>query len=547
MSIRVGFLGGLGEVGRNCAFLEVEGRIAMIDCGLMFPEEDMWGVDLVLPDWRGLLEQRGDDVRCVILTHAHEDHMGGLGYFLRECNVPVYGTDLALAIAAGRVEELGAPKDFRVTPAGDWVEEGPFRFMMIPVSHSVPEGCGVAFDTPEGLVVHTGDFKLDPTPIDSRPTDLPAFARLGERGVRLLLSDSTNAEREGVVPSERTLAASMRSLIREAPGRVIATCFASHLHRVQQIADAGLEDDRYLAFLGRSMERNVRIAGELGALDLPEGRVVAVDEALELPPHRALIVTTGSQGEPFSALTKMAAGRHRWVDIDPTDTVIISATPIPGNETSTSRVISDLMRRGARVFHGRNAHVHVSGHAAAEELKILLNVVRPQTLVPVHGEFRHLRAHAGLGEAMGTPEVLVLEDGDAVVIDGDRTMAERGTLDAGLVYVDGSGVGDVREELLAERGRLSDDGAVVAAVAVDYDTGRLAGGPRLVSRGFADEDGAVLELASEAAAAAADAFADDYAEGGPEGLEAAVKRAVRKAIKSETGRRPEVVAVAQEV
>lgn len=546
MSVRVGFLGGLGEVGRNCAFLEVEGRIAMIDCGLMFPEEDMWGVDLVLPDWRGLLE-RGDDVRCVILTHAHEDHMGGLGYFLRERNVPVYGTELALAIAAGRVEELGAPRDFRVTPVGEWVEESPFRFMMIPVSHSVPEGCGVAFDTPEGLVVHTGDFKLDPTPIDSRPTDLPAFARLGERGVRLLLSDSTNAEREGVVPSERSLGASLRSIIREAPGRVIATCFASHLHRVRQIAAAGLEDDRYLAFLGRSMERNVRIAGELGALDLPESRVVAVDEALEMPPHRALIITTGSQGEPFSALTQMAAGRHRWVDIDPTDTVIISATPIPGNETSTSRVISDLMRRGARVFHGRNAHVHVSGHAAAEELKILLNVVRPRTLVPVHGEFRHLRAHAELGEAMGTPEVLVLEDGDAVVIDGDRTRAERGTLDAGLVYVDGSGVGDVREELLAERGRLSDDGAVVAAVAVDYGTGRLAGGPRLVSRGFADEEGAALAAASEAAAAAVEGFADAYPEEGPEGLEAAVKRAVRKAIKSKTGRRPEVVAVAQEV
>ena len=544
MSVRVGFLGGLGEVGRNCAFLEVEGRIAMIDCGLMFPEEDMWGVDLVLPDWRGLLK-RGDDVRCVILTHAHEDHMGGLGYFLRERNVPVYGTELALAIAAGRVEELGVQKDFRVTPVGEWVEERPFRFMMIPVSHSVPEGCGVAFDTPEGLVVHTGDFKLDPTPIDSRPTDLPAFARLGERGVRLLLSDSTNAEREGVVPSERSLGASLRSIIREAPGRVIATCFASHLHRVRQIAAAGLEDDRYLAFLGRSMERNVRIAGELGALDLPEGRVVGVDEALEMPPHRALIITTGSQGEPFSALTQMAAGRHRWVDIDPTDTVIISATPIPGNETSTSRVISDLMRRGARVFHGRNAHVHVSGHAAAEELKILLNVVRPRTLVPVHGEFRHLRAHAELGEAMGTPEVLVLEDGDAVVIDGDRTRAERGTLDAGLVYVDGSGVGDVREELLAERGRLSDDGAVVAAVAVDYDTGRLAGGPRLVSRGFADEDGAALAAASEAAAAAVGGFADAYPEEGAEGLEAAVKRAVRKAIKSETGRRPEVVAVAQ--
>ena len=542
MSIRVGFLGGLGEVGRNCAFLEVDGRVALIDCGLMFPEEDMWGVDLVLPDWRDLLE-RDDDVRCIILTHAHEDHMGGLGYFLRERNVPVYGTELALAIAAGRVEELGVKKDFRVVSTGCWVEEDPFRFMMIPVSHSVPEGCGVAFDTPEGLVVHTGDFKLDPTPIDSRPTDLPAFARLGEAGVRLLLSDSTNAEREGVVPSEHSLGASLRNIVREAPGRVIATCFASHLHRIQQIADAALADDRYLAFLGRSMERNVRIAGELGALEFPDNRVVGVNEALSLPPHRVMIVTTGSQGEPFSALTKMAAGRHRWVEIDPTDTVVISATPIPGNETSTSRVISDLIRRGAQVFHGRNANVHVSGHAAAEELKILLNLVRPQTLVPVHGEFRHLRAHAALGEAMGTPEVLVLEDGDALVIDGDRTTAERGVLNAGMVYVDGSGVGDVQEEVLVERGRLSDDGVVAVTAAMDYDTGRLEEGPRLVSRGFADEDGTILEAASEAAADALAVFYDNRQRGGTEELEAHVKRVVRKSIKSETGRRPEVIVV----
>lgn len=546
MSVRVGFLGGLGEVGRNCAFLKIKGKTALIDCGLMFPEEDMWGVDLVLPDWRGLLE-RNEDVRCIVLTHAHEDHMGGLGYFLRERNVPVYGTELALAIAAGRVEELGVKKDFRAVAAGSWVEEAPFRFMMIPVSHSVPEGCGVAFDTPEGLVVHTGDFKLDPTPIDSRPTDLPAFARLGEEGVRLLLSDSTNAEREGVVPSERTLGASLRNIVREAPGRVIATCFASHLHRIQQVADAGLADDRYLAFMGRSMERNVRIAGELGALDLPDNRVVGVDKALSLPPHRVMIVTTGSQGEPFSALTKMAAGRHRWVDIDPMDTVIISATPIPGNETSTSRVISDLIRRGAQVFHGRNANVHVSGHAAAEELKILLNVVRPQTLVPVHGEFRHLRAHAALGEAMGIPEVVVLEDGDALIIDGDRTLAERGVLSADLVYVDGSGVGDVQEEVLAERGRLSDDGAVMVAAAVDYDTGRLQGSPRLVGRGFADEDGTALRSAREAAEAAMERFYDNRRPGGTEEVEAHVKRVVRKSIKSETGRRPEVVVIVHRV
>ena len=410
MSVRVTFLGGLGEIGRNCAAIEIEGEIALIDCGLMFPEEDMWGVDLVLPDWRWLVDRR-EDIRCVVLTHGHEDHMGGLGYFLDEVNVPVFGTRLSLAIAAGRVDEMGIEKDFRPIPDGRWVIEGPFAFQLIPVSHSVPEGSGVVFDTPEGLLVHTGDFKLDPTPVDDRRTDLPTFAKFGREGVRLLLSDSTNAEREGVVPSERSLGPSIRTIVQQAPGRVISTCFSSHLHRVQQLADAGLDSGRYLAFIGRSMERNVRIGVDLGVLHLPEDRVVKIGEAMGLPHEEVMIITTGSQGEPFSALSLVAAGRHRWVKLDPDDTVLISATPVPGNETAVSRVISDLTRSGARVFHGRNAYVHVSGHATAEELKTFLNVVRPTTLVPIHGEYRHLSAHADLADEMGVPEVLVLEDG----------------------------------------------------------------------------------------------------------------------------------------
>jgi ribonuclease J len=396
MSIRVTFLGGLGEIGRNCAAFEIDGEIALVDCGLMFPEEDMLGVDLVFPDWSWLVD-RTDDVRCVILTHGHEDHIGALGYFLRDINVPVFGNDLTLAIAGSRVDELKVDKDFRTIPDSKWVTEGPFKFQLIPVSHSVPEGCGVAFDTAEGLIVHTGDFKLDPTPIDARPTDLPTFAKLGRQGVRLLLSDSTNAEREGVIPSERSLAASIRNIVQDAPGRVISACFSSHIHRVQQIANAGIRDNRYVAFLGRSMERNVGIGQELNVLDLPPDRVLPIEELLALPPHETMIITTGSQGEPFAALSLMAAGRHRWVKLDEDDTILISATPIPGNETAVSRVISDLNRSGATVFHGRNANVHVSGHAAAEELKTFLNVVRPEVLVPIHGEYRHLRAHAELG------------------------------------------------------------------------------------------------------------------------------------------------------
>ena len=536
MSVRVTFLGGLGEVGRNCAAIEIDGQIAVVDCGIMFPEEDMWGVDLVLPDWRWLVERR-DDVRCVVLTHGHEDHMGGLGYFLGEVPVPVFGTKLSLAIAAGRVDEMGVEKDFRPIPDGRWVIEGPFVFQLIPVSHSVPEGSGVVFDTPEGLVVHTGDFKLDPTPVDGRRTDLPTFARFGREGVRLLLSDSTNAERSGVVPSEKSLGPSIRAIVQQAGGRVISTCFASHLHRVQQLADAGLAAGRYLAFIGRSMERNVRIGIDLGVLRLPPERLLKIREAMDMPPEQVMIVTTGSQGEPFSALSLMAGGRHRWVKLDAADTVLISARPVPGNETAVSRVISDLTRSGASVFHGRNADVHVSGHATAEELKTFLNVVRPATLVPVHGEYRHLSAHAVLGEEMGVPEVLVLEDGDAVILEGGSTMVERGAVEAGYVYVDGSGVGDIRESLLRERAQLGDDGVVVVALVVDPVTGDLSGDPHLVSYGLMDDASMVLE---KVAAAIEAAFVDD-----PRRLlndsDMAIRQLARRVIKAETKRRPVIL------
>ena len=542
MSVRVTFLGGLGEIGRNCAAIEIDGQIALIDCGLMFPEEDMLGVDLVFPDW-GWLVKRKKDVRCVILTHGHEDHIGALAYFLRDIPVPVYGTELTLAIAAGRVDELKVDKDFRQVSENRWVTDGPFKFRMIPVSHSVPEGCGVAFDTPEGIVVHTGDFKLDPTPIDSRPTDLPTFAKLGRQGVRLLLSDSTNAEREGVVPSERSLGRSIRTIVQDAPGRVLAACFSSHIHRVQQIADAGLADNRYLSFLGRSMERNVGIGQDLNVLDLPADRVLPINELMELPPVETMIITTGSQGEPFAALSLMAAGRHRHVELDVDDTVLISATPIPGNETAVSRVISDLNRSGAKVFHGRNANVHVSGHAAAEELKTFLNVVRPQALVPVHGEYRHLRAHAELGYEMGVRDVEILEDGDAVIIDGDNTRVERNAVEAGYVYLDGLGVGDV-QGVLRDRSHLADDGVVVVHVAFNATSGEIIQGPDLDSHGFMDDPDVVLGKATDAIRQAI----IDFDEGSSDdNVRVAIRRAARRVIKAETGRRPVVLPVVVEL
>lgn len=541
MSVRVTFLGGLGEIGRNCAAVEIDRRIALVDCGLMFPEEDMRGVDLVLPDWRWLAERR-EDVRCVVLTHGHEDHMGGLGYFLQDIPVPVYGTRLSLAIAAGRVDEIGVDKDFRPVPDGRWITEGPFRFQLVPVSHSVPEGSGVVFDTPEGLIVHTGDFKLDPTPIDGRRTDLSAFARFGRRGIRLLLSDSTNAERAGVIPSEKSLGPSIRSIVRQAPGRVISTCFSSHIHRVQQLADAGLAAGRFLVFMGRSMERNARIGQDLEVLHLPADRVISIGEAVHMPPEQIMIITTGSQGEPFSALSLMANRRHRRVELDADDTVLISATPVPGNETAVSKVISDMTRIGAKVFHGHNADVHVSGHASAEELKTFLNLVCPEALVPVHGEYRHLRAHADLAEEMGVPEVLVLEDGDAVVLDEGAVAVERRAVEAGYVYVDGSGVGAIREPLLRERAKLSDDGVVAVSLLVNPKTGRLRGAPRLSSYGFMNDDSQVLEKTGEAVKSAAEKnpgpFVQDPAK--------AVIQAARREVKAQTGRRPVILAVITE-
>jgi ribonuclease J len=485
VSVRVAFHGGLGEIGRNCASIEIDGRMALIDAGLMFPEEDMLGVDLVLPDFSSILE-RDDALQCVILTHGHEDHIGSLGYLLREKNVPVYGTPLTLELVRARVAELGIEPDRRPVEPGEWVEDGPFRWAHIAVSHSVPQATGVAMETPEGVVVHSGDFKLDPTPIDGIPTDLQTFAGFGRRGVRLLLVDSTNAERAGYVPSENTIGERFRDLIAAADGRVILACFASHLHRVQQAIDAAVADGRTLAFLGRSMLRNSEIASELDLLDIPEGKLVDLSELLDLPPDKTAVISTGSQGEPFAALSLMAAGEHRSVVLDPDDTVIISATPIPGNEKRVSRVINNLRRAGVTVHHGRSTHVHVSGHASVEELKTFYNVVRPQAVVPVHGEYRHRCANASLAEAMGVEEVEILEDGDVVVLDGGAMEIERGAVSARYVYVDRGEVGDAAG-VIRDRRHLADDGVLIVTVGVDSHSGEIIYGPDVDSHGVAGD------------------------------------------------------------
>ncbi len=542
MTVRVGFLGGLGEVGRNCASLTIDGEVALIDCGLMFPEEDMLGVDLVLPDFSSIIENR-DALRCVVLTHGHEDHIGALSFLLREVNVPVYGTALTIEFARARIEEHGVVADLRPVEPYDWVDHGPFRFTYIPVSHSIPDAAGVAFDTPEGIVLHTGDFKLDPTPIDGVPTDLRSFATIGTRGVRLLLADSTNAEREGYVPSEVTVGERLDEIVAHAEGRIIVACFASHVHRVQQAINAVVRDGRKFSFIGRSMLRNSAIAAELEVLDIPEGSLVELDELVDMPDAETAIISTGSQGEPFAALSLMASADHRSVSLAPEDTVIISATPIPGNETRVSRVINNLYRAGVKVYHGRNTHVHVSGHAAAEELKTFYNAVRPEALVPVHGEYRHLVANAALGRAMLIPEVQICEDGDEVVLENGTLRVERDTLPGGYVYVDGDEIGEA-DTIIRDRRHLADDGVLIVTIGVNFSTGEILVGPDVDSHGVTTDEEDLHGMVAERVRASVESLDRPI---DPDVLRRRVRNTATRAVKSAVKRRPVVLPVVIEV
>ncbi len=545
MSVRITFLGGLGEVGRNCAALEVEGKICLIDCGLMFPEADMLGVDLVFPDWSWVVE-RSEDVECVVITHGHEDHVGALGHFLEQVNVPVYGTDLSLQIAGERIKELGVTPDLRPVYTGEEIRHGPFFFTMIPVCHSIPDAVAVAFDTPEGVILHSGDFKLDPTPVDARATDLGAFAEFGDRGVRLYLGDSTNAERQGFVPSESSLEGPITDIVRIAEGRVIAACFSSHIHRVQQIANAGAAAGRKIALAGRSMLRNSRIASELEVLKLPEKDVVSVPELLKLPPSKQMLIATGSQGEPFSALSRMSNGTHRQFSLKKGDTVLISATPVPGNEKAVSKVVSGMLRLGAKVYHGLNSPVHVSGHGARDELAVMLRLVRPEAFVPVHGEYRHLDAHARLAEEVGVEQVEVLEDGDRVVMEGDELWVERGVVEADYVFLDGSSLGGVQTRVLRDRSRLSEAGVVTVTVVINAVSGELVFDPSMVSWGLVDDPVAVLDVAIDEVVGLVSARMEDGLTDLGQ-LRAVVRRAVARVVRDETRQRPVVLVEVVEV
>ena len=476
--VKIVFLGGLGEIGRNCFCLEVDDRILVVDCGIMFPEAGMPGIDLVLPDFT-YLRENADRVEAAFLTHAHEDHAGGLAYLLRDVALPIYGSPLSLGLARNRIEEAGMLGRTELIPVYDGERRhiGPFDCEFIPVTHSVPYALATAYYTPAGTILHSGDFKLDPTPVDGRKTDLALMGSIAERvgGVKLLLSDSTNACRPGFTPSEKTVGDTLRSVFRDYPNqRLIVASFASHLHRVRQVAEQAIAAGRRVAFLGRSMVHNVALGREMGLLEIPSERVIDIEEVARYAPGEVCVICTGSQGEPMSALSLMAAHEHKYLKISSDDVVVISAHAIPGNETNVNRIIDSLHRAGAEVLHGGSSPVHVSGHASQEELKFLLNLLSPEWFVPVHGEYRHLVHHAQLARDVGiaNDRVIICEDGDVITLTPEGAYGERRAVPAGYMYDDGI-VGDIGHGVLRDRKALAEEGVVVVIVTVDTQAGEV--------------------------------------------------------------------------
>jgi ribonuclease J len=496
---RVAFLGGVGEVGRNMAVVELGGRMLVLDAGLSFPHAEMPGIDLVLPDFEYVRQHR-DDVEAIVLTHGHEDHIGAVPYLLRDFEdrvLPVYATAFTLALLNGKLEEHGVRDraEFRPITPGTPESVGPFSMRFLRVTHSIPEGVAVAIDTPVGSILHTGDFKIDQTPLDGRPTDLHALAEEAGRGVHLLLSDSTNAEEAGYTASERSVGPVLADIVGRAPQLVVVACFSSHIHRIQQVVNAARAGERVVAFLGRSMHQSVEAARGLGLLSVPEEDVVLIEEVEDLDPSRVVVISTGSQGEPLSALSLMAAREHKWIKLREGDTVILSSSLIPGNEPAIHRVIDGLYRTGADVYHVPSAPVHASGHGAQEELRLMLSLVRPRWFIPIHGERRHLAHHAKLATEVGmsSDHVMVCEDGDQVEV-GEKVEVV-GRVPAGMTFVDGLGIGDVGQAVLRDRRKLSADGVVVVVLAIDSHRGDLVAGPDLVNRGFVFDEtaGDILE------------------------------------------------------
>ena len=552
--VRIVFLGGLGEIGRNCMAIEQgvgdDRRILLIDCGLMFPDADMHGIDLVLPDFTYLRENAARIV-AVVATHGHEDHVGAIQYLLRELSFPVYGSAVALGLARNRIEEAGLMGRTELIPVrdGERLMIGPFDVEFIPVTHSVPHAHAIALHTPQGVVLHSGDFKLDLTPVDGRRTDLSRLGQIAAtEGIRLLMADSTNAEEHGHSPSESGVGAVLRSVFAAQKGRrIITASFASHLHRIQQIADAAIDSGRKVATLGLSIKKNVRMGRDLGVLKIPDSALIDIEEIDKYLPGQVCIISTGSQGEPMSALALLARGESKWIKAGEHDTVILSSHAIPGNEGNVNRVIDDLLRAGVEVVHSGVADVHATGHAQADEIKTYMSLTKPEWFVPIHGEYRHMVANAKLGVLMGIPKdhVLTCEDGDVLEL-SDTGLARAGRVPAGYLYVDGI-VGDVGQGVLRDRRVLAEEGVVVVIVTVDIETGKVLTGPEIITRGwvYAPEAEDLLDEACDRVAAVVE---QSLASGvrDVESLERDVRRAAGKFVNERTKRRPMIVPVVME-
>lgn len=546
--VRIIFLGGLGEIGRNMTVVELDGRLLVVDAGLSFPSDEMLGVDLVIPDF-SYVRDRAERCDGILLTHGHEDHVGALSWLLKDVNVPVYGTRLTLGMARKRLDSAGVKADLIPIDAPGELTIGPFECETLSVSHSIPDAVSLVIDTDEGRILYTSDFKLDQIPGEGRRAGIEAFKEVATLGVDLMLSDSTNADRAGRTPSEWVVGEALGEIFAGAERKIIVACFASHLDRIQQVCERAEACGRRVAFVGRSMVANVEVGLELGYLSFAPGTVVDVGELSSHDPAEAVIVCTGSQGEPLSALSLIASGEHKSVSVEPDDVVILSASPIPGNESAVHRVLNALYRTGAEVFHSGNSSVHVSGHASSEELAELVSVVRPRNFVPMHGEYRQLVLHARIAEESGIPKtsISIVEDGDVLELSGGRI--RRGQqVRAGMVLIDGLGVGDVGPTVLRDRRTLAGDGILICVVTIDSQRGEILAGPDLISRGFTYH-GESRELLGEAAERVASALDELSAEGVTEWstIKKACRRALGEFVWGRTRRRPMILPIVMEI
>jgi len=539
--LRIYPLGGLGEVGRNMTVFEYDGRLLIVDCGVLFPEENHPGVDLILPDFDAIRD-RLDKVEALVLTHGHEDHIGATPYLLRERgNIPLVGSELTLALLDSKTREHRLKETVHhKVKAGDTLAFGPFGLEFVAVNHSIPDALAVAIRTGAGLVLHTGDFKMDQLPLDGRITDLRAFARLGEEGVDLFLTDSTNAEVPGFTTTERSIGPVLDSVFQGNDQRIIVACFASHVHRVQQVLDTAVRHGRKVGYVGRSMVRNMGIAQDLGYLHVPPDVMVDAKDLADLPPERQVLISTGSQGEPMSALSRIAQRNHHFVHIEEGDTVILASSLIPGNENAVYKVINGLTRLGANVVHKGNANVHVSGHASAGELLYCYNIVKPRNVLPVHGEYRHMKANAALARATGVENVVIAEDGVVVdLVDGVASVA--GKVDCGYVFVDGSNIGDITESDLKDRRILGEEGFVSVIVVIDSVSGKVSSGPEIHARGFAEDDKAFDAIKQPIIDALDQAVRDGTSDAYQ--LQQVIRRVVGRWVNRELRRRPMIIPV----